>query len=562
MIELFSILNLGVYYIIIHLFIGNNVYFPLYRPREDLYSLADSFATPQKVISRFLRAILIPPHYHFVVYVVINFALLLVISKYTTGLTTAKRNIFLLTLAANPFSAIASTDADLSTISANLLVLSILQVVGPFTTYTQDNLPSHEIAVLQRATGYLMYLLATILQPGLLYLAPFYLLISRTQQLCYQAVSADESTTTATAEKNRQSPFYYLVSLGTTLSFIVYGFLYYRKITGQVRPLCNSVWESGVINTEYSVWYKYFSKLRDLVLVYTHGSLNLDWIPIILVASLSCYYSSIRLYAKSVSMTGKQLVQCTYYLNVALQTVVIAHALSNLKVSVAIVYSMLTLFCVSTNDFFLLLMSTLGFLGDAFFFSSTRLLKQYAHVTRFNSLLQEYSSMVQALSYSDESKHNTMLLSSDTVQNISDQLAYDNRTLTDSLSHMSTISLQLRDARGEMSMYHLMTVSIIFAVFITYISGARLLSKRKHDSTSTKSCVSVILFGSLYLFLAIAGTVLIHLNVLFKCRGLEIALFVMELVTEPFRIAFLLVLALRSFMKCTKYILIHTANAH
>lgn len=565
MVELFPILNLGVYYIIICLFVGHTIYYPLYRPRGDLNSLADSFATPQKVLSYLLQAVLIPPHYHYAVYAVINFALLMVISKYTAGLTTAKRNIFLLTLAANPFSAIATTDADLSTVSANLLVLSILQVVGPFTTYTQESLPSHEVAVLQRATGYLMYLLAAMLQPGLLYLAPFYLLVSRTQQLRYRAVSADESGDVAET-KTRQRPFSYLVSLGTALSFIIYGFSYYREKTGQIRPLCNAVWESNTVKSEYSTWYNYFSKLRNLVLIYTNGSLNLDWVLVVLVASLSCYYSSIRLYTKSVGMGGKPSVQNTYYLNVALQTLLIAHALSNLKVSVAAVYSVLALFCVSTNDFFLLLMSSLGFLGDAFFFSSTRLLKQYVRVTHFDSLLHEYSSMTQALSYNNEAKggikDSGITLLSDVSQNIYDHWTYDNQTSTEDISRMSAISLRLRSARGEVSMYHIMVIAVIFAVFITDISGARLLSKRKHEVTSTKSSVSVILFGSLYLALAIAGTVLVHLNVLFKVRGLKIALFVMELVAEPFRMSFLLVLALGSLMKCTKYILVQTANIH
>lgn len=135
------------------------------------------------------------------------------------------------------------------------------------------------------------------------------------------------------------------------LSFLVYGFAYYRKKTGQLRPLCNSLWESNAIKAEYSTWYSYFSKLRDLVLTYTNGSLNLDWLLIALVASLACYYSSIRLYTKSVGMTGKPSAQNTYYLSVALQTLLLAHALSNLKVSVAAVYSVLALFCVSINDF-------------------------------------------------------------------------------------------------------------------------------------------------------------------------------------------------------------------
>ncbi|EFO63400.1 Hypothetical protein GLP15_1869 [Giardia lamblia P15] len=557
MIELFPILNLGVYYIIICLFVGHTIYYPLHGPHGDSDSLVDSFATPQKVLSHFLRAFWIPPHYHYVVYAVLNFGLLMVIYKYTAGLTTAKRNIFLLTLIANPFSAIASTDTDLSAISANLLVLSILQVVGPFVVYNQENLPSHEVAVLQRVTGYQVYLLAAILQPGLLYLAPFYLLVSRTQQLRYRALSTDESSDTK--PRTSQRPFGYLVALGTVLSFLVYGFAYYRKKTGQLRPLCNSLWESNAIKTEYSTWYSYFSKLRDLVLAYTHGSLNLDWLLIVLVASLACYYSSIRLYTKSVGMTGKPSAQNTYYLSVTLQTLLLAHALSNLKVSVAAVYSVLALFCVSINDFFLLIMSTLGFLGDAFFFSSTRLLKQYVHVTRFDSLLQEYSAISQALLNS--TRTNISSMSSSVSQEISDQWTYDGQTSADSISRMSVISLQLKNARGEVSMYHVMTLAIIFAVFITDISGVRLLSKRKHEVVSKKSSVSVILFGSFYLALAVAGTVLIHLNVLFNIKGLKIALFVVQLVAEPFRMGFLLVLALGSLMKCTKYLLVQTADA-
>lgn len=282
----------------------------------------DSFATPQRVLSHFLRAFWIPPHYHYVVYSVLNFGLLMAIHKYTVGLTTAKRNIFLLTLIANPFNVIASTDTDLSAISANLLVLSILQVVGPFVVYNQESLPSHEVAVLQRVTGYQVYLLAAILQPGLLYLAPFYLLVSRTQQLRYRSLSTDENTDAK--PKASQRPFGYLAALGTVLSFLVYGFAYYRKKTGQLRPLCNSLWESNAIKAEYSTWYSYFSKLRDLVLTYTNGSLNLDWLLIALVASLACYYSSIRLYTKSVGMTGKPSAQNTYYLSVALQTLLLA----------------------------------------------------------------------------------------------------------------------------------------------------------------------------------------------------------------------------------------------
>ena len=557
MVEIFHILNLGVYYTIISLFVGHTIYYPLYGPRGDPDGLIDSFATPQKVLSYLLRTFWIPPHYHYVVYAVVNFALLMIISKYTAGLTTAKRNIFLLTLVANPFSAIASTDADLSAISANLLVLSILQVVEPFTSYTKESLPSHEIAVLQRATGYLVYLLAAMLQPGLLYLAPFYILVSRTQQLRYRAVSVSNGNNSTT--RNRQRPFSYLVALGTVLSFVMYGFTYYRKKTGQIRPLCNSVWESNTLKTEYSIWYSYFSKLRDMVLTYTHGSLNLDWVLIVLVGSLACYYSSTRLYTKAMGMTGKSSARNIYYLSVVLQTLLLAHALSNLKVSVAAVYSVLTLFCVSTNDFFLLLMSTLGFLGDAFFFSSTRLLKQYVGVTHFDSLLGEYSNMVQALS--DGSEINSDDSWSSAPHNVSNQLVYDHQTSTSDISRMSAVSLQLRGARGEISMYHIMTIAIIFAVFITNISGVRLLSKRKHETASKRSSVSVILFGSLYLALAVAGTVLIHLNALFKIKGLKIALFVIQLVAEPFRMGFLLVLALGSLMKCRKYLLVQTADA-
>lgn len=93
MVELFPILNLGVYYVIICLFVGHTIYYPLHGPHGVLIVLWIP-SPPLRVLSHFLRAFWIPPHYHYVVYSVLNFGLLMAIHKYTVGLTTAKRNIF------------------------------------------------------------------------------------------------------------------------------------------------------------------------------------------------------------------------------------------------------------------------------------------------------------------------------------------------------------------------------------------------------------------------------------------------------------------------------------
>ncbi|TNJ28384.1 hypothetical protein GMRT_12516 [Giardia muris] len=433
------------------------------------------YRTPQGAFNRFLEGLWLPRPAHFLVYQVLLFACMQSWWRITDAMTPASRVFALALSGTNPFFHVEAVEDTLSQLSTALLIESVLLLL-----FASRRPPRH-VAIMRRLNAYLFYGIAATLQPGLLYAFPWYLMVARTLPLEY-AQSTDDVDASAWQGCG---------ALTTVMIMFlsVYSLSYYTRTMNTVRPLCNSVWESSFQKVYYSISFRYFSRLRDIVLMRT-GFINMNYVLI----AFSLGFSLLLCRRQRPRMAGERKLQVSLAMCTLTQILILAAGISNLRVTDSAIYGVLTLYARSLDDASLLVVPGIGLLGNCFMFNLPRLLTRFC-TTELLGRMQE----------------------------------------------------DVQEYRGTVIEVASSIVVLIVGSYLMHTAALRITTK-KHEARGKRpspSTIGLLLCVCIYIGVSISIALLYILNILLggDVKGLRVASFVLELIGEPLRLLFLFSLA-------------------
>lgn len=434
------------------------------------------YRTPQDAFNRFLEGLWLPRPAHFLVHQAILFACMQSWWRLTDATTPASRVFALVLSGTNPFLHVEAVEDTLNQLGTALLIESILLLL-----FAPRRPPRH-VAIMRRLNAYLFYGLAAVLQPGLLYAFPWYVMVARSLPLEY-AQSADDLDVSV----------WQGCGVFTTVMIMflsVYSFSYYTRTTDSVRPLCNSVWDSSFQKVYYSIGFRYFSHLRDLVLTRT-GFLNLNYVLI----ALSLGFSLLLCRQQRTRTAGERKAQISLLMCTLTQILILGAGLSNLRVTDSAIYGVLALYARSLDDASLLVVPGIGLLGNCFMFNLPRLLSRFCTTELLGSMKED-----------------------------------------------------VQEYRGTIIEFASSVIVLIVGSYLMHIAALRVTTK-KHEVRGKRpspSTIGLLLCVCTYVGVSISIALLYVLKALLDGgqKGLRVASFVLELIGESLRLLFLFSLAL------------------